>query len=395
MVNTSRRPAWIFDHGADCEADGIRYWICRYCHHSKHYNMGVFKGTGTANQADHLGTKHGVFNPANPPRSSNSPSRSVSSTPRSFSLVTPFSDVQFKQRFTDTVIKLDLTFRQAVSEELRELIIMGGPAAKAMLAQSPSCISKWIKLSFEDRREKVKQMVSRSRSKINISTDIWTADEGNKRAYCAVNAHFVDHSGALRTGLLAFGRILGSHSGENIAPVLLRCFQQYNCTESIGYIICDNADNNDTAIRVLQEDLPILYPSCRVRCIGHIINLVVKAILFGQGVSKLEQSLLGKTDDDAETFMIWSNEGAIGKLHNICVFVNRNDQRRTAFQAFQSPEERELDEDHDLEGDTIFYYVLLVDSGVRWHSVYYMIKRGKKLTASRNSRLQTSRDRVL
>lgn len=90
-----------------------------------------------------------------------------------------------------------MTFRQAVSEELRELIIMGGPAAKAMIAQSPSCISKWIKLSFEKRREKVKQLVSQSRRKINISTDIWTADEGNKRSYCAVNAHFVDHSGTL------------------------------------------------------------------------------------------------------------------------------------------------------------------------------------------------------
>ncbi|KAF4313154.1 HAT domain-containing protein [Botryosphaeria dothidea] len=208
---------------------------------------------------------------------------------------------------------------------------MGGPAAKAMLVQSPSCISKWIKLSFENRREKVKQLVSQSRRKINISTDIWTADEGNKRAYCAVNAHFVDHSGTIQTGLLAFGRILGSHSGENIASVPLRCFQQYNCTECIGYVICDNADNNDTAIRVLQKDLPISYHSCRVRCIGHIINLVVKAILFGQGVSKLEQSFLGKTDDDEETFIIWSNQGAIGKLRNNCVFVNRNDQWRTAF----------------------------------------------------------------
>lgn len=42
------------------------------------------------------------------------------------------------------------------------------------------------------------------------------------------------------------------------------------------------------------------------------------------------------------------------------------------------PYERLLDNDPDPHGgDDTFYYVLLIDQGVRWSSAYYMIKRGK------------------
>ena len=58
-------------------------------------------------------------------------------------------------------------------------------------------------------------------------------------------------------------------------------------------------------------------------CADHIINLIVKAILFGNGVSKLQCQLAGASD--AQQFDVWSTKVAIGKLHNICVYLNRND----------------------------------------------------------------------
>lgn len=41
-------------------------------------------------------------------------------------------------------------------------------------------------------------------------------------------------------------------------------------------------------LRELQLLIPIDYPSCRILYIGHIINLIVEAILFGKGVSKFK-----------------------------------------------------------------------------------------------------------
>ncbi|EKG09031.1 HAT domain-containing protein [Macrophomina phaseolina MS6] len=388
--------SWVFDHGADCEdASGLRWFVCKYCQLEGRYNDGVYKVTGTHAIEVHLHQTHKIYNPRKPPapqyRASavsdffkprfSSSSSSSSPLPASYSLVTPFNDKLLRQSFTDMVIKLDLSFRQASSEELRKVVIQGGPLADRLLTRSPTTVANLVKWSFEDRRKKVQDLVSSAKSKITFSVDMWTSDEGNKKAYLAVNSHFIDNLGTLRTALLSFARIVGPHSGENLAKALYKSITSYGINYTrVGYFVADNADTNDTMLRKLRELMAIDYPACRIRCIGHIINLVVKAILFGKGVSKFEQSLLGRTDDSEEAFLIWSNEGPLGKLHNICVFVNRNDQRRTAFANCQLPEERALDDDADPDGgDEVFYYVLLVDQGVRWCSVYYMIKRALKL----------------
>jgi len=60
----------------------------------------------------------------------------------------------------------------------------------------------------------------------------------------------------------------------------------YAITTKLGYITTDNGSNNDSALVELARLLPIrniqFKPEIsRVRCFGHIINLVVKAFLWG------------------------------------------------------------------------------------------------------------------
>lgn len=58
-----------------------------------------------------------------------------------------------------------------------------------------------------------------------------------------------------------------------------------------GFFIADNARPNDTAIRAILRDLDadVKDPDGRrVRRLGHIINLVAKAFLFGKDVEGLE-----------------------------------------------------------------------------------------------------------
>jgi hypothetical protein len=97
----------------------------------------------------------------------------------------------------------------------------------------------------------------------------------------------------------------------------------------------------------------------RLRCLGHIINLVVKALL-PKGVSKVERELAGASSEEA--FKIWNKQGPIGKLHNICVYVNTNSTRQTVFKGCQ--------------GGEFQVYRLLVDGGIRWNSTEAMISRG-------------------
>ena len=44
----------------------------------------------------------------------------------------------------------------------------------------------------------------------------------------------------------------GEHLGENMADTLFRLLDDYNIYDKIGYIMADNAINNDTMIEALE-----------------------------------------------------------------------------------------------------------------------------------------------
>ena len=55
----------------------------------------------------------------------------------------------------------------------------------------------------------------------------------------------------------------------------------------------DNIIDNDTMLKEPATRFNINIGYLRLRCLGYIINLVIKALLFGKGVSKLERKLAG------------------------------------------------------------------------------------------------------
>ncbi|KAF6518123.1 hypothetical protein HZS61_002201 [Fusarium oxysporum f. sp. conglutinans] len=169
--------------------------------------------------------------------------------------------------------------------------------------------------------------------------------------YLAIVAHFLDEKHKLQTALLDLPPLKGPHSGENIAMVLSSTLDFYDISPLMGFFMMDNARSNDVCILELAEQYPIIRRENRLRCVGHMLNLIVKALLFGQGVSKLEQQLRGASDD--ERFEIWRKQSFIGKLHNFCAY-----------------EEGSIEQ---------LYTRVLVDGGIRWNSVYTMIERALTL----------------
>lgn len=162
--------------------------------------------------------------------------------------------------------------------------------------------------------------------------------------------------------------MLGEHSGENIASCISAVFKQYSITNKLGCFVLDNASNNDSCIIALAKTFNIDAKHQRLRCGGHIINLIVKAILFGKGVGKFQRQLAGA--GDSEQFKLWRKRGPIGKVHNIVKYINRSEQRRQDFESLQAT---------TAGTDKTFYYKLLQDGGIRWNSTYDMITRALKL----------------
>ena len=59
----------------------------------------------------------------------------------------------------------------------------------------------------------------------------------------------------------------------------------------------------------------------RLWCLGYIINLIVKALIYGKGVSKLKRLIIGTSD--YIKFNLMRQRGFIGKFYNIVKYIMR------------------------------------------------------------------------
>jgi hypothetical protein len=108
----------------------------------------------------------------------------------------------------------------------------------------------------------------------------------------------------------------------------------------------DNASNNDTAVDTLLNYLPSFWSDQKCFCLGHVINLIVKAIIFGKHCSGFDRELAGASD--IETFELWRTTGAIGKAHNIILYIFHSDLRMQEFMAYRiGKEEWNVDDNED------------------------------------------------
>lgn len=374
-LNSKAQSSAIYKHGAQLTTDGDnKFWLCKYCHVRGQHDSALFNSGATTSIIYHLKHLHKLEEFGYKPVASNpfdTAKGTTSSIPCLGSRRLVFNDFQFKDEFIDWAVDLDLTFRQATHQRTRNIFASCLEDIDKVLPKSPSTLSAWIKEMWDGdagRRTWLKGTLHLAKSKIHLSTDTWTSEEGTN--YVAVVAHFLDEKHKLQTALLDLRPLKGLHTGENIAKVMSTVIESYDIPAIVGFFIMDNASSNDTCIEELAKQYPAITKQSRLRCVGHILNLIVKALLFGQGVSKLEKELCGASDD--ERFEIWRKQSVIGKLHNFCVWINRSDQRRELLKQY-------ILQAYNRGSIEQLYTRVLADGGVRWNSVYAMIERALKL----------------
>lgn len=231
---------------------------------------------------------------------------------------------------------------------------------------------------FRASKGHVEKELGGAQTSIHISFDLWTSP--NRLAFIAIFAHFLDREYRQQNRLIGFRRQLGTHAGENIANTLEEVIKDWGIGSRLGVAVCDNVSSNDTCLRSL---FPRFIPQMddddvkarRIRCFGHILNLVAKAFLFGEESDAFEiqsdfYDTLGQYEEGLEH---WRRKGPIGKLHNIVKFIRASPQRSEAF--------RNIAQECDDSEDFIFSEVsskeleLRQNNTTRWNSTYLMIKR--------------------
>jgi hypothetical protein len=74
------------------------------------------------------------------------------------------------------------------------------------------------------------------------------------------------------------------------AAVILPLLTRFGITSSnLGYFVLNNALNNDTTLTELAKTLGFDPKLKRLRCAGHIFNLIAERYLYRQDVSKFEE----------------------------------------------------------------------------------------------------------
>ena len=157
------------------------------------------------------------------------------------------------------------------------------PTADGICPDSHESSRAWIKARYVSACEAVAELMRNAIGRIYISFDGWSSRSGV--GVLSVVAHFVDEIGRAWTLPIGLPEIYGSKTGENIAALLSGVLERYNITYKIGFLIGDNASPNDRAINLLATRCGWNAGERRIRCSGHILNLVAKAIVFGDGLS--------------------------------------------------------------------------------------------------------------
>ena len=142
-------------------------------------------------------------------------------------------------------------------------------------------------------------------------------------ALFGVQARFFNENYQLQTILLGLPKIKGEHTGVQFAELAFLITEKYEFTHRLGFIVADNADNNDIMVNEMEVQMTANgydwdAKTHRLRCLGHIIHLAAGDFFF-------------KKTPDPYNDAGWRAFGCYGKLHNIVLWVQKSPQRMENF----------------------------------------------------------------
>ncbi|KDN47302.1 hypothetical protein RSAG8_03781, partial [Rhizoctonia solani AG-8 WAC10335] len=134
---------------------------------------------------------------------------------------------------------------------------------------------------------------------IHLAIDGWTSPISE--SYLGVIVVWYDKPKIYRC-ILEFIRLTSTHTGEYLAEKVASCLHQYGLENRILAACLDNASNNLTLTRHLQQRIPhFLGERSYVRCLAHIINLMAKAFMSPfSNTSKRSREVIEKNNQNSK-----------------------------------------------------------------------------------------------
>jgi hypothetical protein len=379
--------AWFWDYGFKVRREGdnpkaIR-WLCKLCSCAKRPPRFPYTllASNPENVYKHLAVQHDIL--SEDPRQANKfekkkkPISQKQSSIHAFTKkrkadeafdqdqIARFDKMKFRRLIVNWLVETNLPFTAATSPALQAAFSYANPQVITQQAMpEPRAVRKQILSDFHKYKSRVTEALARSPGQVHIAFDGWTSR--NRHGFLAINAQFLDETFEPRKILLDLPHVEGNHTGANMAAHIEEVLEQFGLattSDQLGYFTVDNASNNDTALAELAALKGLEAcdaPQIRIRCFGHILNLVTRALMYPKEAQLPE-------DIDEEDFDGWRKSGPVGRLHNLVVWIHRS-QLATDFL-------RNLQKD---AGRTKILDVV-VDNATRWLSQFHMMKRALEL----------------
>ncbi|KAH7459074.1 hypothetical protein FOMA001_g20312 [Fusarium oxysporum f. sp. matthiolae] len=259
---------------------------------------------GTQNAERHLWDHHKIQDPSgkrSAPASRKKPSTGYQTITKAFNLdlnapreqaianrlLKSFDRNVFQRLVAEWIVESNLSFREPESKRLRAIFEYLDPFVVSTDAHvGHDTVRKRAVAEFEKHKGKVIELLRNAPGLIHILFDGWRSR--NEHALYGVACFFRNEDGKACKLILGVPELTVRHFGANIGHEIIEILESYEISEEkIGYFTLDNAQNNDTAMDTIGERFKFHGKERRGRCFGHVINLVVKAILFGRAPTHL------------------------------------------------------------------------------------------------------------
>lgn len=212
---------------------------------------------------------------------------------------------QLEEQLLKTITCLRLPFQTVENPVFQRLLnlLYSGPGTLAL----PSAKTLRRRLRDAVTVQQESQLLDLPEdAKVSLALDCWTSPF--QQAFMAITVYFIDKAWNYREMLLGFEPLHGPHTGINLSDVLHQLLKERKLLDRIFSVTTDNATNNETLIRALQEKLISTgaigsrESIVRVPCMAHVIQLCLKQLL----------GHIRAAPKNKEVKTFWSDSQAIG-----------------------------------------------------------------------------------